>query len=107
MTIALKICSSIQASLKDASMLLITASRMAKAFSLPHGLDIITLPAVVRMKGSLTQFRSLRLPLPFNEVSHLRQRIIRETALVYSPHLVIVDFRPAGVAGELLLFSRP
>jgi predicted glycosyltransferase len=101
-TIALKICSSIQASLKDASMLLITASRMAKAFSLPHGLDIITLPAVVRMEGSLTQFRSLRLPLPFNEVSHLRQRIIRETALVYSPHLVIVDFRPAGVAGELL-----
>ena len=102
LSIALKICSSIQGSLKTASMLLITASRMAKAFSLPHGLDIITLPAVVRMEGSLTQFRALRLPLSFNEVSRLRQRIIRETALVYSPHAVIVDFRPAGVAGELL-----
>jgi predicted glycosyltransferase len=87
-------------------MLLVTASQMTHAFSLPQGLDVITIPAVVRCEGSCAKFRSLRLPLPFEAVSHLRRRVIRETALAYSPELVLVDYRPAGVAGELISALR-
>jgi predicted glycosyltransferase len=104
--IALKISACIQAELRDVSILLLTASPMVHAFPLPQGLDVIKIPTVVRSEGSLTSFRSLRLPLAFEEVKRLRQRVIREAALTYSPELVLVDYRPAGVRGELLSTLR-
>ncbi|MGH7412344.1 MAG: glycosyltransferase family protein, partial [Candidatus Methylomirabilis sp.] len=46
------------------------------------------------------------LPLPFEEVKRLRERIIFETLSAYQPHLFLVDLRPVGVAGELLSTLR-
>jgi len=99
-SIALKICARIRAELSGVSMLLITASPMAHAFPLPQGLDIVKIPGL--LEDSPTDYRPSRLPLDFGEVKRLRQRVIREAALAYAPDLVLVDYRPAGVAGELL-----
>jgi predicted glycosyltransferase len=101
--IALRLSACIQAELTDVSVLLLTGSLMTDAFPLPKGLDIIKIPTVARSEDSLkSAYRSLRLPLPFNEVKKLRERIIWETARTYRPHLLLVDYRPAGVGGELL-----
>jgi predicted glycosyltransferase len=104
LSIAVKICTSIQAELSDVSMLLVTASPTAHAFPLPQGLDVVKIPGLRR--DSLTDYRPLRLPLAFEEVKRLRQRVIREAALAYSPDLVLIDFRPAGVSGELVSTLR-
>lgn len=101
--IALRVSACIQAELTDVSVLLLTASPMTDAFPLPKGLDIVKIPGVARLEDSLkSAYRSLRLPLPFNQVKKLRQRLIWETARTYRPDLLLVDYRPAGVDGELL-----
>ena len=99
-SIALKICARIRAEFGDVSMLLITASPMAHAFPLPEGLDVVKIPGL--REDNPTEYRPSRLPLGFQEVKRLRQRVIQEAALAYSADLVLVDYRPAGVAGELL-----
>ncbi len=103
-SVALKICTRIQAEISDISMLLVTASPMAHAFPMPRGLDVVKIPGL--LEDSLTDYRPSRLPLGFQEVKRLRQRVIQEAALAYSPDLVLVDYRPAGVAGELLSTLR-
>ena len=88
------------------SIILLTASSMTHAFPLPPGLDVVKIPGVVRSRGSLTAYSPLRLPLAFEDVKKLRERIIGETARTYAPDLLLVDYRPAGVDGELLPMLR-
>jgi predicted glycosyltransferase len=83
-------------------MLLLTGSTIPTGFSLPKGFDVVQLPGVGRLNESISDYRALRLPLAFEQVKKLRERIIRETARTYHPDLFLVDFRPGGVAGELL-----
>lgn len=99
--IVLRLASCIQAEVADASMLLLTASTLAHAFRLPKGLDVIQIPALDRSNG-VASYRPLRLPLTFERVKKLRERIIGETARTYCPDLLLVDFRPGGLAGELV-----
>jgi predicted glycosyltransferase len=99
--IVLRLAACIETELSDASMLLLTASTMAHAFPLPKGLDVIQIPGIDR-SNDYTSYRPLRLPLTFEEVKKLRERIIGETARIYRPDLFLVDYRPGGVAGELV-----
>ncbi len=73
---------------------------MLHAFPLPPNADCVKLPGLL-MEG-IGLYTSRRLPLPFEDLSRLRQRILLETAFGYRPDLVVVDRRPVGVAGELL-----
>jgi predicted glycosyltransferase len=100
--IVLRLAASIQSALTDVSMLLLTGTRVPNDFPLPKGLDVIQLPGIGRLNESIAGYRALRLPLPFEQVKKLRERIIGETARTYHPDLFLVDFRPGGVAGELL-----
>jgi predicted glycosyltransferase len=100
--IVLRLAAYIQAELTDASMLLLTASTIAHAFPLPKGLDVIQIPGIGRSNEGVVAYRPLRLPLAFEQVKKLRERIIGATARTYHPDLFLVDFRPGGVAGELL-----
>jgi predicted glycosyltransferase len=100
--IMLRIAACIQQELDDASMLLLTASTVAHAFALPEGLEVIRIPGVARSKYGVADYRPARLPLAFEDVRLLREQIIYGTARTYRPDLFLVDFRPGGVAGELL-----
>jgi len=100
--VVLRIAGWIQAELVDASMLVLTASPMAHAFPMPKGLEVIKIPGVGRSHEGVHAYRPLRLPLPFEQVKQLRERIIGETARTYHPDILLVDYRPGGVAGELL-----
>jgi len=42
------------------------------------------------------------LPLPFEAVSQLRERIMEATAIAYQPHFFLADYDPLGVRHELL-----
>lgn len=90
----------LQTHLQDLSILILTGSPMIHGFHLPAGVDYVKLPSIV--KSSRWSFASKNLALPFEEVKRLRERIILETALAYQPDLLLVDFRPEGIGGELL-----
>jgi predicted glycosyltransferase len=97
---ALRISAFLQAGLPDLSILLLTGSSMIHGFPLPPNVDTIKLPSL--LKETRLAYISKYLPLTFEEVKRLRERIILETALTYEPHLFLVDYRPVGIGGELL-----
>ncbi len=100
----LKIASVLQTELQDLSILILTGSSMVHSFRLPPRVDYVKLPGLFwEGKGVFT---SKYLPLPFEEVKRLRERIILEAALAYQPHLFLVDYHPTGVGGELLSTLR-
>src|SRR6266403_1646699 len=55
-------------------------------------------------RRSLTIASHLRrhLPISFNRVRRLREKLIKAVAKSYDPHMLIVDNVPRGVDGELL-----
>ena len=97
---ALKLSRFLQAHLQDVSILLLDGSSMIHGFHLPPRVDYVKLPSIV--KSSRQSFVSKHLPMPFEEIRRLRERIILETALAYRPDLLLVDVRPVGIEGELL-----
>jgi predicted glycosyltransferase len=100
----LKIARALQAELQDLSVLVLTASSAVNLLRLPPRADHIKLPALSwEGKGVYT---SKNLPLAFEQVVRLRERIILETALAYQPGLFLVDQRARGVGGELLSTLR-
>ena len=101
---ALRLSRFLQADLQDISILILTGSSMIHGFPLPPKVDLIKLPALSWQGGWV--FNSKYLPLQFEEVRRLRERIILETALVYQPHLFLVDLFPPGIGGELLSTLR-
>lgn len=101
---ALRLSRFLEADLQDISILILTGSSMIHGFPLPPKVDLIKLPALSWQGGWV--FNSKYLPLPFEEVKRLRERIILETALVYQPHLFLVDLFPPGIGGELLSTLR-
>lgn len=100
--IVLRLAACIQEEFTDVSMLLLTGSTIAHAFPLPKGLEVIQIPGIGRSNEDVAGYRPERLPLAFEQVMKLRERIIGETARIYHPDLFLVDYRPAGVAGELI-----
>ena len=98
--IVLKLSAFLQAEHPDLSILLLTGSSMLHGFRLPPRTDAVKLPSL--SKVSRRVYTSKYLPLPFEEMRRLRERINLETALAYQPHLFLVDHAPVGVGGELL-----
>ena len=97
---SVKIAWSLHAGHSDLSILIVSGSSMLHAFPLPPNTDCVKLPGLL-MEG-IGLYTARRLPLPFEDVSRLRQNILLEIVLGYRPDLVIVDRRPVGVTGELL-----
>jgi predicted glycosyltransferase len=94
---ALRLSRVLQADLQNLSILILTGSSMRHGFCLPPRVDIVKLPSL-SWKGSGV-FSSKYLPLSFQEVRRLRERITLETALAYQPHLFLVDHVPQGIGG--------
>jgi predicted glycosyltransferase len=99
--IALRIAAHVQTDLRDAAFLLLTSATVTHAFPLPRGLEVVRIPGMT-VDDNILRYHPTRLPLPFAQIRRLREAIIRTTAQVCRPDLFLVDFRPGGVAGELL-----
>jgi predicted glycosyltransferase len=95
----LKIATILQAEIVDLSILLLTQSSLAHAFRLPPRTEVVKFPGVLQNQDGVI---SKALPIPFEAITQLRQRIMLATALAYEPHLFLVDYAPVGVRQELL-----
>jgi predicted glycosyltransferase len=83
-----------------AAVLLITGSQMIHSFRIPEGIDYIKLPCLDRVDAE--HYESRFLTECSNEIKRTRSAIIEHSVLGFSPDVMIVDKRPAGVDGELL-----
>lgn len=66
--------------------------------SVPHGFDVVTLPAVGK---SGRGYGPRRLDIGMNAVTSLRGEIVRATLATFAPDLVVIDRHALGVNGEL------
>ncbi len=82
-----------------ADCLLIAGARQVAAFSMPLGVDCVTLPSLFKHASGRYCSRSLRMSL--SRLIELRSEIILSTLKAYQPDLFLVDKNPRGVAGEL------
>jgi predicted glycosyltransferase len=85
----------------DTAHLIVTGSLQAHAFDLPDNVDYVKLPAVSRggLYSDLPTYASRRVG--YRGLWHMRAALLREAALQFAPHLVFVDWSPAGHVGEL------
>ena len=66
---------------------------------IPHGIDFIKVPSIIKVQNESWQPRSL--PMNPDKFKNFRASLIRNVALHYKPDIFIVDYVPKGVWGEL------
>ncbi|MGI8875849.1 MAG: glycosyltransferase family protein [Egibacteraceae bacterium] len=81
-------------------ILLISGIPAARAFTLPPGVDCITLPGIA--KATDGSYRSRSLSIPLEQLVDLRAQTIHAAVAAFQPDLLVVDKVPLGAFGELL-----
>ncbi len=81
-------------------IVLVSGSPVASRFNLPRGLQIVTLPPVVKVAPETYDARDRRIG--FGVVSRARAAIIADVARRFRPDVLLVDHAPLGMKGELL-----
>ena len=95
----LAICSHVRRSIPDLSILIVSGSPMLHSFRVMQGIDYIKLPCLKRSQDGDLGVRFLDLKL--DEIVRLRRELILATVVSFQPDVVLVDKKPAGLAGEL------
>ncbi|WP_246155694.1 glycosyltransferase family protein [Rhabdaerophilum calidifontis] len=85
---------------ENVSVLIISGSPLAGSFNFAPGIDFVHVPSVTKAENG--QYASATLRLDLDEVTALRTALIRETASVFRPDILIADKEPTGFRGELL-----
>ena len=83
-----------------ASILIVTGSPIVGRFDFPDGVDFVRIPGVVKLSSG--DYVTHNMNLEIAQTVKLRRAIIRQTARVFDPDLVIVDKEPTGFRGEML-----
>lgn len=79
--------------------LVLAGAREAAAFTMPPGVDCLTVPAL--SKDRRGQYGTRQMPIALQELVTLRARAIHATLDAFQPDLLIVDNVPRGALREL------
>jgi predicted glycosyltransferase len=96
----LKLAGRLTRDLPDASALLIAGFPGVPGVDLPPGVDLVKLPSIRKVATDTWGSRSLRIEL--SRLRAARRALIDGAFSSFEPHLVVVDYMPIGVWGELL-----
>jgi predicted glycosyltransferase len=83
-----------------ANSLIATGSTLASSYRLPPRVETVKLPALT--KDDTGHYHAARLGLDVDHVLELRSALLRATAEVLEPTVVVVDKTPLGLRNELL-----
>ena len=99
----LRRCSAIAHSLvghrKDLSVLILSGSPIIGSFDFRNRVDFVRVPGVIKLRGG--DYTSLNLEMGIDELLAMRASIIRHTAEVFAPDIMLVDKEPLGLRGEV------
>ncbi len=83
----------------DLSALILTGSPIIGAFDFRSRVDFVRVPGVIKLRNG--DYTSLNLHLNIDETVRIRESIIKHTADIFDPDIVIVDKEPLGLRGEM------
>jgi predicted glycosyltransferase len=99
----LRRCRAIAHSLVDAdpalSILILSGSPIIGSFDFRARVDFVRVPGVIKLRNG--EYVSLGLHIDIEETLAMRSSIIRHTADIFDPDLLIVDKEPLGLRGEV------
>src|SRR5271168_2343705 len=99
----LRRCRAIANSLVDAdpavSILILSGSPIIGSFDFRSRVDFVRVPGVIKLRNG--EYVSLNLHIDIDETLAMRSSIIRHTADIFDPDLLIVDKEPLGLRGEV------
>jgi len=99
----LRRCRAIAHSLVEAdssvSVLILSGSPIIGSFDFRSRVDFVRIPGVIKLRNG--EYVSLSLHIDIEETLAMRSSIIRHTADIFDPDLLIVDKEPLGLRGEV------
>jgi predicted glycosyltransferase len=99
----LRRCRAIAHSLVDAdpalSVLILSGSPIIGSFDFRSRVDFVRVPGVIKLRNG--EYVSLNLHIDIEETLAMRSSIIRHTADIFDPDMLIVDKEPLGLRGEV------
>jgi predicted glycosyltransferase len=98
----LRRCRAIAHSLVEAdpalSVLILSGSPIIGSFDFRSRVDFVRIPGVIKLRNG--EYVSLSLHIDIEETLAMRSSIIRHTADIFDPDLLVVDKEPLGLRGE-------
>ena len=82
------------------SVLILSGSPIIGSFDFRSRVDFVRVPGVIKLRNG--EYVSLSLDLGIEETLAMRSSIIRHTADIFDPDILIVDKEPLGLRGEML-----
>lgn len=99
----LRRCRAIAHSLVEAnsslSVLILSGSPIIGSFDFRSRVDFVRIPGVIKLRNG--EYVSLNLHIDIEETLAMRSSIIRHTAEIFDPDMLIVDKEPLGLRGEV------
>ena len=99
----LRRCRAIAHSLVEAdsslSVLILSGSPIIGSFDFRSRVDFVRIPGVIKLRNG--EYVSLNLHIDIEETLAMRSSIVRHTAEIFDPDLLIVDKEPLGLRGEV------
>ena len=99
----LRRCRAIAHSLVEAnpslSVLILSGSPIIGSFDFRSRVDFVRIPGVIKLRNG--EYTSLSLHIDIEETLAMRSSIIRHTADIFDPDILIVDKEPLGLRGEV------
>ncbi len=99
----LRRCRAIAHALVDAdpalSVLILSGSPIIGSFDFRSRVDFVRVPGVIKLRNG--EYVSLNLHIDIDETLAMRSSIIRHTADIFDPDLMIIDKEPLGLRGEV------
>lgn len=83
----------------DVNILILTGSPIAGRYTLPHGVDFVRVPGMIKQSNTVYVPHSIKVA-PEHAIA-IRRNIITATAEAFEPDLFIVDKVPTGLNGEV------
>ncbi len=84
---------------KGLSIIILSGSPIIGSFDFRARVDFVRVPGVIKLYNG--EYTSLGLHIDIQQTLAIRASIIRHTAEVFEPHLVLVDKEPLGLKGEM------
>ena len=85
---------------KHLSVLIVSGSPIIGSFDFRARVDFIRVPGVIKLRNG--EYTPLNLHIDIEHTLSLRASIIRHTADIFDPHVLIVDKEPLGLYGEIV-----
>ena len=93
------IAHSLVAADSSVSVLILSGSPIIGSFDFRSRVDFVRIPGVIKLRNG--EYVSLSLHIDIEETLAMRSSIMRHTADIFDPDLLIVDKEPLGLRGEV------